>query len=252
MFRFVVVALFAAAAATSAARAQDKMQVAVWGAHPILFFVDDAGAPAGFNADIARALCERLAAQCRIVAAKSAAAAVEGLLAGQHRLVLAGLPTAGKPPAGVAMSARYYKNGAKFARAKGAKGRISYKGLAGKAVGAQKGGVIDRFLTAEFDGVEIRRYDNAAALYAALQQGEVDLALADMLQQAAFAAKNKGFVLAGATYRKAPYFAGAGVAAREEDAELLQRVNEAIAKIRADGAYKAINKKYARFSFYGR
>ena len=44
---------------------------------------------------------------------------------------------------------------------------------------------------------------------------------------------------------------GAGIAVRKGETELLDALNGAIAAIRADGTYKAINDKYFNFDAYG-
>jgi polar amino acid transport system substrate-binding protein len=44
---------------------------------------------------------------------------------------------------------------------------------------------------------------------------------------------------------------GAGIAVRKGDKELVDKLNEAIKAIRANGKYKEINDKYFKFDVYG-
>ena len=44
---------------------------------------------------------------------------------------------------------------------------------------------------------------------------------------------------------------GVGIGVRKGDAELVEKLNKAIAKIREDGTYSEINKKYFDFDLYG-
>jgi len=44
---------------------------------------------------------------------------------------------------------------------------------------------------------------------------------------------------------------GAGIACRKEDKDLVNALNAAIEKIRADGTYKKIQDKYFDFNVYG-
>ena len=79
----------------------------------------------------------------------------------------------------VAFTNRYYKDGGKFVRRAGESVKVSYNGLEGKSVGVQRGTVTDKFLTAEFPGAEVRRYDTLTNAHLDLQQGRIDLVLAD-------------------------------------------------------------------------
>jgi arginine/ornithine transport system substrate-binding protein len=64
------------------------------------------------------------------------------------------------------------------------------------------------------------------------------------------AGKDYEFVGPGYTDRK--YFGeGIGIAVRKGDGELLEKLNEAIDKIRTDGTYEKINNKYFDFDVYG-
>jgi polar amino acid transport system substrate-binding protein len=44
---------------------------------------------------------------------------------------------------------------------------------------------------------------------------------------------------------------GAGIGIRKEDTDLKEMFNKALAEIRADGTYQAINDKYFGFDVYG-
>ena len=62
----------------------------------------------------------------------------------------------------------------------------------------------------------------------------------------------KGYAFTGPAFTDAKYFGdGIGIAVRKGDKENLERINAAIAAIRANGKYKEIEKKYFNFDIYG-
>jgi arginine/ornithine transport system substrate-binding protein len=62
----------------------------------------------------------------------------------------------------------------------------------------------------------------------------------------------KDYEFVGPGYTDREYFGeGIGIAVRKGEDELLETLNDAIDKIRADGTYKKINDKYFDFDVYG-
>lgn len=242
-------ALFVAAAPLAA-----DLRVGVAGDSPVFLAAgneDGGGRMTGFNADIARALCEAMQVTCDLIR-REREDVVSGLLAGEYDAAVASLPVTEENQESLLFTRRYYKDGVKFVRRAGDKTRISYKGLAGHSVGVRRGGVADAFLSGEFDGVDIRRYDSPAAAYAALEKGEVGFVIGAQVAQAAFAVANDDFELSGPTYNKSKYFNDVAVAVRPGDETLRDKLNDAIQALRDDGIYRDINKRYFPFSIYGR
>ena len=85
--------------------------------------------------------------------------------------------------------------------------------------------------------------------------GRVDLLLADAVAlQAGFLSTDTGkeWTFVGPSYTEPEYFGeGSGVAVRKGDTKLVGQFNRAIAAIRRNGVYKAINDKYFDFDLYG-
>ncbi|MGI9297858.1 MAG: transporter substrate-binding domain-containing protein, partial [Gammaproteobacteria bacterium] len=152
----------------------------------------------------------------------------------------------------VGFTGHYYKDGAKFVRKKGSGVRVSYDGLAGKKVGVQRGTVTDSFLSEEFKGADVRRYDTLENAHLDLSQGRLDLVLADQFVQTDWTEKNPEFETVGHTYTNSEYFGDIAIAVRKEDGALRDKLNAAIKAIRGNGKYKAINDKYFSFDIYGK
>ncbi|WP_163822903.1 transporter substrate-binding domain-containing protein, partial [Pseudomonas viridiflava] len=63
----------------------------------------------------------------------------------------------------------------------------------------------------------------------------------------------KGYAFVGPSFTDPKYFGdGIGIAVRKGDKANLDRLNAAIAAIRANGKYKAIQDKYFDFDIYGK
>ena len=231
--------------------AAEDFRIGVEGAYPPFSAVDESGELVGFDIDIARALCAEMKADCELVQ-QDWDGIIPALLAKKYDAIIASMSDTEERREQVSFTEHYYKDGAKFVRKEGSGIRVSYSGLAGKKVGVQRGTVTDTFLTAEFEGADIKRYDTLENAHLDLSQGRLDLVLADQFVQQDWADKNDGYETTGHTYTNPKYFGNIAIAVRKEDNQLRERLNTAILAIRGSGKYKAINDKYFSFDIYGR
>ena len=114
----------------------------------------------------------------------------------------------------------------------------------------------DNFITEEFgDAVDIKRYGTQDEAYLDAVAGRLDLLLADsvaMKEGFLDTDKGQGWEFVGPGYTTKKYFGdGAGIAVRKGDTDLVKKLDDAIAAIRANGTYDAIAKKYFEFDVYG-
>jgi len=232
-----------------------KVRIGVEGAYPPFSWVEADGTLKGFDIDIANALCKEIGAECTLVQ-QDWDGIIPSLLAKKYDAIIASMSITPERKKKVAFSNKYYNTPAKFARMKGSGIEINKEGLAGKTVGVQRATTHDNFITAEFgDAVTIKRYGTQDEAYLDAVSGRVDLILADSVaMDDGFLSTDNGkdweFVGPGFTEEK--YFGpGAGIAIRKEDADLVEKFNAAIATIRSNGTYEAINKKYFEFDVYG-
>ena len=227
------------------------LRIGVEGAYPPFSAVDENGELVGFDIEIARALCAEMGAECELVQ-QDWDGIIPALLAKKYDAIIASMSNTEERRQQVGFTERYYKDGAKFVRKKGGEGRVSYAGLEGKKVGVQRGTVTDSFLTAEFKGADVRRYDTLENAHLDLSQERLDLVLADQFVQADWVKKNSEYETVGSTYTNSKYFGDIAIAVRKEDEALRVKLNDAIKAIRANGKYKEINDKYFSFDIYGR
>jgi arginine/ornithine transport system substrate-binding protein len=232
-----------------------KVRIGVEGAYPPFSWVEADGTLKGFDIDIANALCKEMGAECTLVQ-QDWDGIIPSLLAKKYDAIIASMSITPERQKKVAFSNKYYNTPAKFARMKGSGIEITKEGLAGKTVGVQRATTHDSFITAEFgDAVTIKRYGTQDEAYLDAVSGRIDLLLADSV------AMDDGFLntdngkdweFVGPDFIEEKYFGpGAGIAIRQEDTDLVEKFNAAIAAIRANGTYEAINKKYFEFDVYG-
>ncbi len=232
-----------------------KVRIGVEGAYPPFSWVEADGTLKGFDIDVANALCKEMGAECTLVQ-QDWDGIIPSLLAKKYDAIIASMSITPERQKKVAFSNKYYNTPAKFARMKGSGIEITKEGLAGKTVGVQRATTHDSFITAEFgDAVTIKRYGTQDEAYLDAVSGRIDLLLADSV------AMDDGFLntdngkdweFVGPDFIEEKYFGpGAGIAMRQEDTDLVEKFNAAIAAIRANGTYEAINKKYFEFDVYG-
>jgi len=251
----ILCAMLLALAGPVAAKEWKSIRIGVEGAYPPFSSVTADGKLVGFDIDIANALCAQVGAECTLVQ-QDWDGIIPALLARKYDAIIASMSITEERKKKVAFTEKYYQTPAKFAAKKGAGIDISKEGLAGKTVGVQRATTHDNFISEEFGGaVDIKRYGTQDEAYLDAVAGRLDLLLADSVaMKEGFLDTDKGqgweFVGPGFTTRK--YFGeGAGIAVRKGDEDLVKKLNDAIAAIRANGTYDAIAKKYFEFDVYG-
>lgn len=231
-----------------------KVRMGTEGAYPPFNLIDKHGELAGFDIEIGNALCEAMKADCEWVTSDWDGI-IPALLAKKFDTIIASMSITNERKEKVAFTDKYYTTPVRFARAKGTDFEISEKALEGKIVGVQGSTVAENFLRGRFgEIVEVRTYGTQDEANLDLLSGRVDLLLADSFVLGEFLKSESGqqaeFVGPGFTDKK--YLGeGIGIAVRKEDTALLEKLNQAIKQIRADGTYARINAKYFDFDVYG-
>ncbi len=257
MRRFVT-QLAAAALAVSAgigpAAAGDELRIGVEGAYPPFSWKEADGSLKGFDIDIAFALCARMERECTLVE-QDWDGMIPALLARKYDAIVASMSITEERRKRVDFTAKYYNTPAMFVAAEGAGLDISPAGLAGKAVGVQRGTTHQCFMEKLYPDAELRLYATQEEVFLDLAAGRLDAQFSDSLQADGGFLKTdagKGFAFAGGPqYDLECHGEGAGIAVRKGEGELLATLNAAIAAIREDGTYKSINDRYFDFDVYG-
>ena len=258
MRRFVT-QLAAAAALTVAAgigpvAAGDELRIGVEGAYPPFSWKEADGSLKGFDIAIAFAICERMERECTLVE-QDWDGMIPALLARKYDAIVASMSITEERKKRVDFTAKYYNTPAMFVVAEGSGLDISPAGLAGRAVGVQRGTTHQCFMEKIYPDADLRLYPTQEEVFLDLAAGRLDAQFSDSLQaDEGFLETDagKGYAFAGgAQYDLECHGEGAGIAVRKGEEELLAALNAAIAAIREDGTYKAINDTYFDFDVYG-
>ena len=250
-FRHLIATAVAAfAIGVGAAHAEIKtVRIGTEGAYPPFNGVDTSGQLVGFDIDIAKALCDRMKVECTYVA-QDWDGIIPALLASKFDAIVASMSITDERKEKVAFTDRYYTTPGNFVVAKtSALTDTSPAGMKGKVIGAQSATTGAAFLEEKYKDSTVKLYATQDEANADLAAGRLDANLADKFVLYPWLESDAG---------KCCKFIGAdmmdvnpqgqGIAVRKEDTELLGMLNKALAEIKADGTYKAINAKYFPFS----
>jgi len=232
-----------------------KIRIGVEGAYPPFSFVTPDGKLDGFDIDIAKAVVKAAGAKIELVA-QDWDGIIPALLARKYDCIIASMSITEERKKKVAFTHKYYNTPAKFVAKKGTIKNFSKASLKGKSIGVQRATIHDKYLTDNYGkDVTIKRYGSQDEVYLDITSGRIDMFLADgVAASEGFLKKPEGkdFEFVGPDLTDRRWFGeGAGIACRKQDTDLVNLLNAAIDKIRADGTYKKIQDKYFDFDVYG-
>ena len=243
--RRIAFALTAATLALSAgaASAQDKIRIGTEGAYPPFNNLTSDGKLEGFDIDIARALCDEMKAECTFVT-QDWDGIIPALQANKFDAIVASMSITDERKQQVDFTNPYYTNSLIVMAPKdSAIAAPTPEALAGKVIGAQGGTVGADYVSEHFKDSELKPYPTQQELYLDIGTGRVDAAIGDVGVMGAFLKSQDGACCKqiGDAFYKEDKIA---IAVRKGDKDLTDKLNAAIAAIRANGAYKQISEKY--------
>lgn len=154
-------------------------------------------------------------------------------------LVIAGMTATPEREKAVLFSNPYFKAKQVVIVKKGDNSLKSFDDLAGKKVGVMLGFTGDAVVS-EIKGAKVERFDAAYAALLALGQGKVDAVVLDSEPAKSYTEKNKNLVIADIPAEEEDY----AIAVRKTDKELIEKINKALVKIKENGEFDKIVKKY--------
>lgn len=230
------------------------LRIGVEGAYPPFSSLGTDGKLKGFDIDIANAVCTQLKVQCVLVQAEFDAM-IPALRAKKFDAIVASMSITPERMKAVDFSDKYYSTPARLVMRIDSGIGATAEGLKGRKIGVQRTTIHDRFATATFKGSEIVRYGKQDEVFLDLVSGRIDATLVDSVaadQGFLKTPAGKGYGFRGPVYDDPAFFGvGAGIAVRKGDIALRDRINTALAAIRADGTYKRLADRYFDFDVYG-
>lgn len=255
MKKQIAAMMLAVMTTATTAGAADKIKIGTEGAYPPFNFVDSAGKIGGFDVDIGLALCERMKAECEVVA-QDWDGIIPGLLAKKYDLIIASMFITEERKKQVAFTNPYYLAAMTHVSPKGA-GFTTFtnEALKGKTIGAQSGTTQADFIAATYPDADIKLYPTQDEANLDMVNGRLDLQVGDMLPLLDWVTKNDDGkacceIIGEPITDKKFVGDGVGIAVRQDDNELREKLNKALDEIRADGTYKKINDKYFSIDVY--
>jgi polar amino acid transport system substrate-binding protein len=255
LVNFASAAAIIALAGFSGALAQDKVvRIGTEGAYPPFNFIDQTGQLAGFDVEIGLALCEKMKVKCELVA-QDWDGIIPALVAGKYDVIIASMFITDERKKVVSFTDPYYTAAMTHVVAKGtAPTEFTDAALSGKAVGAQSSTTQADYIQKNYPSADIRLYKTQDEANLDMANGRLDVMVGDFLPMYDWTTKSedgKCCELVGEAITD-PAFVGEGVgmAVRQEDNELRENLNKALAEILADGTYKKINDKYFAINVY--
>ena len=154
-------------------------------------------------------------------------------------LVIAGMTATEERKKTVSFTQPYYTASQVIIVKEGNNSIKSFDDLKGKKVAVMLGFTGDTIVS-EIEGVSIERFNAAYAGIMALQADKVEAVVLDSEPAKNYVKQNPGLILAEADAEQEEY----AIALRKNDKALLEKVEKALAEIKANGTYDALIKKY--------
>ncbi len=225
--------------------------VAVDVANPPFSYRNAQGKLAGFNVDIAEALCTRMHIECRIVPVLFNSV-LDAVVSGRADFAVAGMVATKEREEVVLFSDKYYQSHSLVLQRTGQEHKAGTS-LEGMKVGAENGTIHYYFLQRQYSSSAcIFGYDTGADLYAALKDKTLDFALVDGLSVGGYLQSPEGesFEPADIFLRAEDFLQPSRIVLNKSLEHLLQPMNESLTHLRHSGEYDRINRKYFNQSIY--
>lgn len=229
----------------------DELRIATEGAYPPFNYVDSNNNLHGFDVDIAYALCEKMKAQCTVVA-QDWDGIIPGLLAKKYDAIIASMAPSAEREQKVDFTNRYYTTTLAIAIPKDSDiTDINAQSLKDKSIGAQAGTAQAIYAEDHFvpEGTDLKLYPTAIEADSDLSNKRLDAIIHDkfpLLSWLEKEGKDCCKLLGEIDGTQSPI----SIAIRKNSDDLKNRFNKAIDEIRADGTYDKISKKYFNADIY--
>ncbi len=202
---------------------------------------------AGFEVDLAKAVCQAAKLDCEIVQT-AWDGIIPALNSGKIDVIWASMGITPERSQQIAFTIPYYTTPAHFIGAKGDSFDFSPAGLKGKIVGVQTSTIYVDYLARAYPDVAVKTYATQDAANTDLVAGRIDLGLADSIALADFLKGRDGACCEVKNVPKDPIFeAGIAGGLRKSDIDLKAKLDAGITAVYKSGEFDKLAKRY--FSF---
>jgi polar amino acid transport system substrate-binding protein len=218
------------------------------GDYPPFNYPGPGGNPAGFNVDLARAICDELKVNCTIQVRRFDTLA-DALVQNQGDAVIASLAPTREMRRKLDFSDPYYRSPARFvARRDSPVTDVRPEALEGRKVAVVGGTAHEAYLKTFFTEAELRLYPGPEAAREALRKSEVDLLFGDGIALAFWlnGTDSAGCcAFKGGPFTESRYFGeGIGIAVKRGNETLRQAFNWALFRVWEKGQFSDLWLRY--------
>jgi arginine/ornithine transport system substrate-binding protein len=242
----------AAPAPAPAASQWPELRIAIDPTYKPFTYKTDAGEPAGFDVDVAKALCDELKSKCVFVE-QAWDGMIPGLQAKKYDAIISSMSITEERKQAVDFTGKYYNTPSCVVVKTDLKLGAEAAGFKGKKIGVLKASTQEKYAMGELKtaGATIVAYDAQDQVYLDIKSGRLDGTVADVVEvNGGFLSTpdGTGYSCAGGRIPvefDAKYFgSGAGVAIRKEDTALRDALDAGIKAIRDNGKWKELSEKH--------
>ncbi|EKO3377814.1 transporter substrate-binding domain-containing protein [Vibrio fluvialis] len=225
----------------------------VEGAYPPFNWTTEDGHLAGFDVDLANALCEELKAKC-VIRKQDWDGIIPALLARKSDAIIAAMTITPSREEKVAFTNPYARVPQRFVMTNDREIDTSMIGMNKLVVGVQRATIGDEYLSQAFPDIQIRRYNTFDEAFTDLLNGRLDTVFGGAIGlRSGFldTEEGKNFHFTGPSYTDPKWFGkGIGIAVRKQDDDLKVQLNQALERLVANGTHKSIADKYFSYDIY--
>jgi len=240
MNRWILAAVLATATLT--AHAADKIRFASSATYPPFESLDSNNQVVGFDIDLAKALCEKMQADCTFTN-NAFDSLIPSLKFRRFDAVISGMDITAERSKQVAFTQPYYANSAVvIARSKNF---TQQDQLAGKRIGMENGTTHQKYLLEKHPDMVAVAYDSYQNAILDLKNNRLDGVFGDTAVVNQWLKTNPELHTVGEHITDPAYFGtGLGIAVRLDNHALLEKLNAALNAAKADGTLQRINDKW--------
>lgn len=240
MKKLIIAALFASISLS--ASAADPIRFAAEASYPPFEFMDADNQMQGFDIDLAKALCQEMQTECTFTN-QAFDSLIPSLKFRRFDAIISGMDITPERLQQVAFTTPYYDNSALFIAQKGKITDIA--ALKGKRVGMQNGTTHQKFLQEKHKEINAIPYDSYQNAILDLKNGRLDAVFGDTAVVNEWLKQNDTLAAVGNKITDTNYFGtGLGIAVHQNNSDLLNKLNTALAKLQQNGTYQTIYNKY--------
>jgi polar amino acid transport system substrate-binding protein/arginine/ornithine transport system substrate-binding protein len=244
-------AFIASLAAPAHAQAPDwkEIRVGVEGNYPPFSKLGADGKLAGFDIDIANAVCAQLKAKCTLIQ-QEWDGMMPALAAKKFDMIVASMTITDERKKNADFSDPYYDVPSRFVAKAGAFKNFEPATLKGKKIIVLRNSPRAKWLAERYKDSELMLVNKETDIYMELAAGRGDIGFgSSVVSGEAFLKKpeGKGYAQVGPSVNL-DGGSGVGIAFRKADTALRDRVNAALKEIRANGSYKKLADQYFDFN----